>query len=102
MSVAIVTKYHGPTNYRGSRITASVPQRIADRDRDRPENPLHQPSHWRLTIPYPYELNSEDGHRRAAEALRDRLEWTGTLAAGALADGYAFVFVADPGRMAPR
>lgn len=102
MSVAIVTKYHGPTNYRGSRITASVPSRIADRDLDQPTNPLHQPSHWRLTIPYPYELSGEACHRKAAHALADRLGWTGTLVAGALADGYAFVFVGSVDRLAPR
>lgn len=102
MSVAIVTKYHGPTNYRGSRITATVPERIAHRDLDQPTNPLHQRRYWTLTIPYPYELSGEDVHRLAAQALADRLEWTGALAGGALAEGYAFVFVGDPGRMAPR
>lgn len=109
MAVAIVTKYHGPTNYRGSRITASVPARLDELtrgDRD-PSNELDRPSHWRLTIPYRYDLSPEDGHRAAAQALADRLGWVGTLAGGALADGYAFVFVGnaygtipdpDPGR----
>jgi hypothetical protein len=100
MSVAIVTKYHGPTNYRGARITASAPERIANRDFDRepgvPGYELHQPSHWRLTISYPYELSGEDCHRVAAEALAARLEWTGHLYGGALADGYAFVFGPEP------
>lgn len=102
MSVAIVTTYHGPTNNRGSRITATVPERIAHRDLDQPANELHSRRYWTLTIPYPYELSGEDVHRKAAEALRDRLGWTGTLAGGALPDGYAFVFVPDAGRMAPR
>jgi hypothetical protein len=101
MSVAIVTKYHGPTNYRGSRITASVPSRIADCDPDRVNwradaharrQDMDRPGYWRLTIPYPHELDSEQAHRRAAEMLRDRLGWTGELYAGGLADGYAFTF----------
>jgi hypothetical protein len=103
MSVAIVTKYLGPTNYRGSRIVASVPSRIADRDRDRRPGDdgyeLHRPAHWRLTIPYPYELSGEDVHRAAAEALAARLGWYGILTGGALPDGYAFVF--GEGRMTP-
>lgn len=99
MSVAIVTRFHGPTNSRGARIIASVPERIANRDRDRqpgePGYELHQPAHWRLTISYPYELNAPEAHASAAQALADRLEWTGRLVGGALADGYAFVFCGE-------
>lgn len=96
MSVAIVTRYLGPTNHRGSRIRATVPARIAERDTSRrPDEAgyeLHQPAHWTLTIPYPHELSGEAVHRVAAEALRDRLGWEGALAGGAIVDGYAFVF----------
>jgi hypothetical protein len=105
MPVAIVTRFLGPTNYRGARIVATVPERIADRDRDRrPGDPgyeLHTAAHWRLTIPYPHELNAEEAHRTAAEALARRLEWLDSprmryydseLIGGALADGYAWVF----------
>ena len=96
MSVAIVTKYLGPTNYRGSRIAASVPARIADCDpASAAEWPNHRPSHWRLTIPYAYAESSEGAHRLAAEALAARLGWTGRLVAGALDTGYAFVFADD-------
>lgn len=56
---AIVTKYHGPTNTRGSRITAS------DEDGNR------------VSIPYPYELSGEDVHRKAAEALCEKMNWGG-------------------------
>ncbi len=72
---AIVTKYLGPTEYRGSRIRAAAEA-------------------GSLTIDYPSEARAgEDAHRVAAEALRDRLGWTGDLAAGYLPDGrYAFVF----------
>jgi hypothetical protein len=91
MAVAIVTKYLGPTDYRGARIVASVPERIASCDRDR-NGGTDRPGHWRLTIPYPYELSGEAVHRVAAEALATRLGWDGHLVGGALADGYAFTF----------
>ena len=48
--LAIVTKYHGPTNTRGSRITAK----------------------WgstRLTLPRDYSVDSEIDHERAAAAI---------------------------------
>ena len=47
---AITTKYLGPTDTRGARIQA----RYGD---------------IRQAIPYPYELDSADAHRAAAEAL---------------------------------
>ena len=72
---AIVTKYHGPTNNRGSRITAS------DEDGNR------------ITISYPYELSGEAVHRKAAMVLCDKMKWRGHLASGSLKNGYVFVFV---------
>jgi hypothetical protein len=71
---AIQTKYIGPTNFRGSRIKAS------DGDKNS------------ITISYPYELSGEDVHRKAAEALRDKMGWTGNLIGGGLKNGYVFVF----------
>ena len=71
---AIVTKYHGPTNFKGSRITAS------DEDGNR------------VTIGYPHELSGEDCHRKAAQALCDKMSWTGTLVGGSLKNGYVFTF----------
>lgn len=71
---AIVTKYHGPTTTRGSRISAS------DIDGNR------------VSIPYPYELSGEDCHRKAAEALREKMGWKGELVGGAVHNGYAFCF----------
>ena len=71
---AIVTKYHGPTNARGSRISAS------DEDGNK------------ITISYPYELSGEAVHRKAAEALCEKMEWTGNLIGGSLKNGYVFVF----------
>ena len=71
---AIVTKYHGPTNFKGSRITAS------DEDGNR------------ITISYPYELSGEAVHRKAAVALCEKMGWTGELLGGSLKNGYVFVF----------
>jgi hypothetical protein len=77
---AIKTKYKGPTNYRGSRIIAS------DEDGNK------------VTISYPYELSGEAVHRKAAEALCDKMQWTGKhgLIAGSLKNGYVFVFSSVP------
>ncbi len=71
---AIVTKYHGPTNFKGSRISAS------DEDGNR------------ITVSYPYELSGEAVHRKAAQALCDKMGWTGELVGGSLKRGYVFVF----------
>lgn len=73
---AIVTKYHGPTNTRGSRI-------IARAEGVKP-----------LPIPYPHELSGEACHRAAAVALCIRQGWPTELASGGLPDqsGYVFCF----------
>ena len=73
---AIKTKYKGPTDTRGSRIIAS------DGDGNR------------ITISYPYELSGEAVHRKAAEALCDKMGWTGkkSLVSGSLKNGYVFTF----------
>lgn len=72
---AISTKYRGPTDTRGGRIIAS------DSDNNR------------VTIPYPHELNSDDAHRKAAEALREKMGWTGELIEGGTKGGSVFVFL---------
>lgn len=74
---AIETKYHGPTNRRGSRIVAS------DGDGNR------------ATISYPYQLSGEAVHRAAAVELCRKMGWSvGRMIGGATKHGYAFVF--DP------
>lgn len=73
---AIITKYHGPTNFKGSRISAS------DMDGNR------------ATISYPHELSGEACHFAAAQALCKKMGWGGKMAGGALKNGYAFVFLA--------
>ena len=53
---AIFTKYHGATNTKGSRISAS------DEDGNR------------ISISYPYGLSGEAVHRKAADALCERMK----------------------------
>ena len=73
---AIVTKYHGPTNTRGSRISASA-------------------GAGRVSVGYDHRLNQEQNHAAAARALAEKMEWSGELAQGGMPDssGYAFVFI---------
>ena len=71
---AIITKYKGPTNTRGSRIYAS--------DSD----------HNRISIPYPYELSGEAVYLEAAKALCIKMGWSTDLLGGGTNDGYVFVF----------
>ena len=74
---AILTKYHGPTNNRGSRISACA-EGVKS-----------------LSIPYPHELSGEACHRAAAVALCTRQGWPTELASGGLPDqtGFAFCFI---------
>ena len=74
---AIFTKYHGPTDTKGSRISAS------DSDGNR------------VSISYPYELSGEEVHRKAAQALCTKMNWKGSMVAGGHKNGYVFVFT-DP------
>lgn len=77
----IITKYHCPTNFRGSRISAAC---------------------WRgkVVVPYDHTLNGDDNHRQAAQSLCRKLDaedaekygvprsgrWI-TLAEGGMPDG---------------
>ena len=71
---AIETTYHGPTDTRGSRITAT------DGDGNR------------VSISYPHELSGEACHRHAARKLCAKLNWKGKLVGGATRRGYVFVW----------
>lgn len=78
---AIICKYFGPTNSKGSRIKA-------------------QCSAGSITISYPHELSGQAVYRKAAEALVAKLGWTeahhGSLLGGQLHSGdYVFVFNND-------
>jgi hypothetical protein len=83
---AIITKYIGPTNIRGSRIRAFC-------------------EGGSITIGYPHELSGEDVYRKAAVALCERLGWTAekgysrsiapdfsNLIGGVTKTGYVFTF----------
>lgn len=76
MYKAILTRFIGPTNHRGSRIIAT--------DSD----------HNRAIIPYPCDLRHEDAYKRAAEVLCSKMGWTGVdLIGGGTKNGYAWVMV---------
>lgn len=72
---AILTKYHGPTNTRGSRISAT------DDDGNR------------VTVPYDHA--ARDPHDEAALALCRKMGWTGTLAKGSTGKGAVYVWTGE-------
>lgn len=79
---AIVTKYHGPTNTRGSRISAT------DLDGNK------------VTLSYASELSSEENHDAAAKALCVKMGWTQhPLMRGGLAHGNVYTFDAPCNRV---
>lgn len=72
---SIVTKYHGPTNTKGHRISARCDAK-------------------RITVAYDYELNASENHAAAAAALAAELGWSGKLVGGNCGDSsMCFVFV---------
>jgi hypothetical protein len=72
---AIMTKYMGATNSRGSRIKAWTE------------------SGHSVTVPYPHEKHQgAEAHSVAAIALVQKLGWYGDLIAGGTDVGYVFVF----------
>ena len=71
---AITTKYHGPTNTGGSRISATSASGI------------------RVYVPYSYELSVDECHDQAAEALCTKLGWTGQMVGGCNVTGNVYVF----------
>lgn len=75
---AIMTKYHGPGNVRGSRIIA----------RDGDGN--------RITATYDDSLTSDQNHQAAAWLLCKKMNWTGAFESGWLCAGtHVHVFL-DP------
>lgn len=75
--IAITTKYHGPTNTKGSRITAKGANGQS------------------ITIGYhSTDENTDEGrHHAAAKALCVKMGWDGTLIGGSTEAGYVFVFL---------
>lgn len=74
---AIVTKFHGPTDTKGSRFSAS------DEDGNR------------ATVHADHALSGEENHDRAAIALCRKLGWKGTLVRGGLGHGHVYVWLDD-------
>lgn len=79
MRQAIATKYHGPTDRLGSRVSAKADA-------------------GRVVLAWDYALSTEGNHRAAAEALARKLDWQGAWIGGGLPDqGYCFVLQDDQG-----
>ena len=78
MMKAIETRFHGPTNRRGSRVIATEPDGS---------------SH---THPWDYALNSTQNHASAARALADKLGWNAPQVGGALKNSCVWVFTEEP------
>lgn len=74
MRQAIVTKYLGPTNFRGSRIKASAYA-------------------GSIIVDYDCALNSERNHLEAAKKLANKYGWSGKWLAGGMPDETGNVYV---------
>lgn len=73
----LVTRYHGPTNTRGSRVSARVP------------------SGRRLTLSWDYSMGTEANHERVACELAEIMGWDPPTMAGNL-PGPDRVYVVAP------
>lgn len=65
----ITTKYHGPTDYKGARLSATTTSGI---------------KRW---FSWEYDINAHENHQRAARALALELKWGGQWVSGTLAGG---------------
>jgi hypothetical protein len=75
---AIRTRYHGPTNYRGARISAQCEARS-------------------IFVNYDHGLDLEDNHAAAASELVRRMGWAGHYHGGAFAGDHYWVRPLDSG-----
>lgn len=77
MRQAIVTKYHGPTNVKGTRVSArcDAKRRI----------------YW-----WDHSLGTAENHQTAAMMLAQELGWSGMWCGGSLSTG-GYVFVQNDG-----
>ena len=79
MTQAIMTRYHGPGNVRGSRVSATA-------------------AAGKVTIRWDHALNPAGNHGEAAMALAMKYGWTGRYVAGGFWNGdMAWVCADDPG-----
>ena len=75
--IAILTKFIGPTNYRGARVKAFTT------------------SGHRIIVPWDHSQNVEENHDAAALALCRKMEWCGKLVRGGTDVGYAYTFLRE-------
>jgi hypothetical protein len=74
---AILTKYHGPTNTRGSRISAQCDAKL-------------------IFVPYDHAHDVFTNHLKAAKALAELLGWVGVYRGGSLPKHLGFAWVSGP------
>lgn len=84
---SILTKYVAPTNTREAKIKAIQSGWSEKRECKS------------VTIPYPYELNLEEGHAKAAKILAEKLGWKGRFVSSSLGawSNFAYCFSIDDG-----
>lgn len=75
---AILTRYHGPTNVKGSRVSAQAEKG------------------QRIIIPVDHALGIDTNHMLAARGLRTKMGWSGKLIGGTLGSGDMCWVFADP------
>lgn len=80
----ITTKYHGPTNTKGARISATTT------------------GGKRIYIPFDYEHDDTHNHAAAAQALRDEQNWAGEMVGGHTKTGMVWVFTYHSPRVLSR
>jgi hypothetical protein len=74
----IETKFLGPTNNRGSRVKATCQA-------------------GSLTLSWSYELNSDENHYKAAQALADKFSWSDySIGCSVPSNKNGYVFMATP------
>ena len=73
MRQSIVTKYHGPSNVRGSRVSAT------------------SASGHRIMIEWDAAADTDTNHKIACARLAEKLNWHGAWACGSLPNGCVFV-----------
>lgn len=76
---AIYCKYHGPTNYRGTRISVRMRG-------DKGEKATY--------YPYCYELELWENFEQRARNYADKINWSGNLVGAMACDGAVFIFPA--------
>lgn len=76
MRQAIMTAYHGPTNTKGSRVSAKAEA-------------------GRVTRHWDHALNSDENHCAVASALAFKLDWSGLWIGGGMARGDVYVWAGD-------